>query len=480
LFWCSIDIRGEMGDFTCPQPLPGLTPGTPLYNLDLTVVVSFPITMFVFVLIFYVNRNSTVFLRNRPRFLLKLSALGTSVYWSSTVLYDYLGPSRYPCALYLFLIYMSAPAVGGPFMLKSLFYHAQVSAAVVRRNTDSEVKPVVSRATFVAHFRTATGMVKVKQSPKDGILGAQFGISNAFWAFWSIVTVSPYLIAYLVRLGVDPVLNQGCFGCKVGMTDSAILIAITLFNFFISIFTLSSKLRKRDALRLNRECILGISIPLFMQAIFFAINLADPGGDDENGQVNWTSLIIISCIFCMYVQTLHQVSIARAIKWKILTSDNVDRLDRFDDVMKDPDLKLALRNFLDAELSGEALMFLDAWGKFRASLAQDQAMGEAEGRLIFKKFIERYRAPHEINLPSIMRDKITQRINAGVMEVDIFDEAANDVKQHLLRDGFARFLRKMKTDPRKQDQHAIRAFPSGRSLRAFSSKKLPNQVEQSI
>ena len=327
-------------------------------------------------------------------------------------------------------------------LLQGHTYLNDVSARILAL-AGSPLKGMVSCQSARAHFRVA---LCGEHSKADRLLNAQFSRTKAFWIVWITITVSPYLITYFIRLATDPVWNQGCYGCQLNYIDFACLIAVNISNFILASSAYSFKLRKRDSLRILRECLLAMVIPLPILILFYILGLLDPNGTYANGGVSFASMTLIAPACCIYIITIHQVFVSREVKRSILFSDNVDRVDRFEDIMKDKELKSELQHYLHSELSGEILMFLDACNDVKAKFTENKNDGEAEARLVYGLFIEKNRAIYEVNLPSAIRESVALKMKHD-LDSTIFDEAYQDVRGNFLRDGFPRFLAKMKRDP---------------------------------
>ena len=183
--------------------------------------------------------------------------------------------------------------------------------------------------------------------------------------------------------------------------------------------------------------------------IAFGLFLGDPDGIYFTQKVfNWRILYIFSPLASFWIQTVHQVIMSRQIKKHLLVSPNINRADRFADVMGDKALKAALRSFLDSELSGEIMRFLAAVDKFKASFDKEGRCQRAKD--IRDRFVLHY-SPEEINIGSNLRDKLVTKIDGlnsdADTPIDIFDGAYNDLTDALLKDGFVRFLNHIAKNP---------------------------------
>lgn len=427
---------------TCPAVTPALVKGSPLHQFTLAITIIYPIFVVLSVLYFYVNRKTSVFLRKREFFLIAFSCLGSASTWSVTVLFDYLGPENYPCALFGLLYYASTPIVGGPILVRGLAYIVKVSQQFLAWKGEN-ITGEASIGTLLAHLRV---VCLSRRGDKDKQNAARFARTKLFWTLWISVTVSPYLIAYVVRVATEPTWMNGCYGCHLFATDAAILLAINTVNMSIACIAYSFRVKKRDPLRIIRECLIGIVSPMPFLITFYGLTIIDPNDTYKNGGVNWASITLAGSWIAVYIQTIHQVLVAKRIKRKLLLSENFDRDDRFDDVMNDKELKHALQNYLNSELSGEILMFIEACDQMKLKFAQDRLQGSEALERIYRTFVEKNRATYEINLPSSVREAIAHKMK-GPLDPSIMDEAYADVKKELLRDGFIRFLNRLKVHP---------------------------------
>ena len=129
------------------------------------------------------------------------------------------------------------------------------------------------------------------------------------------------------------------------------------------------------------------------------------------------------------------------MKRLVLLSPDVSLEQRLDHVLKDHELYLQLEKFMDGELSSEILSFLKSVDRFRA----DES-GCSTAKYICSEFIA-LNAPKEVNLSSATRNEVLKYFSIahqdGLESRNVFDKAYEEVKPSLVRDGFARFLRKL-------------------------------------
>ena len=96
---------------------------------------------------------------------------------------------------------------------------------------------------------------------------------------------------------------------------------------------------------------------------------------------------------------------------------------------------------MDGELSSEILSFLKSVDRFRAD-----EPGCSTAKYICSEFIA-LNAPKEVNLSSATRNQVLRYFSTahqgGLESRSVFDKAYEEVKASLVRDGFARFLRKL-------------------------------------
>jgi len=446
---------------------------------------SFPAFVFVCLAVY---RNSSVFLRKRSLSLILFSCIGTFLVWSVTVLYDALGSEYYPCALFMFINYVMIPFSAMPVLFKLNKYTTELAiiklSKEIRAQRDNQQQdtehaassgrasivggmesiPVptenlglegeMSLKALMAHLRI---FFKLSRSKKDQILNAKFCRSPGFLIFWFTLSTLPYLVVYFIRLGTTPEWLAGCTGCELNVVDTSILLAMVACTTATGVYPNSFRVSKKDALRVVRECVVTWSVSGALCVVGFSLHLADPGQVYQQGLFNWRFIIFLASVSIVYIQTVHQVLIARQIKHQLIASHDFDRADRFADVMKDRVLKDQLKNHLNGELSNEILLFLDAVNSFKhngntASLtlgpqaALDQFKRHA--KRIYDGFVAK-NAPNEINISFDQREAILVRLvklnQQGAVDYTIFDEAYEEVKTNFLRDGFGRFLTKLRT-----------------------------------
>ena len=422
------------------------------------MTIMFPVALAAFILVFLYYKQSSVFLRKRSIELVILCVFGSIVLWSCTALYDVIGSQLYPCWLHAALVYLSIPLIAGPIMLKAALYINEVSAARLLKGelllveaedggfvdiTDCHQTVPTMWESFKCYARVFMGnrerAVRVK--------AARFTSSKTFTYAWMLFSTIPYLIAYMVRLSTSAQWQNGCYGCEIELPDAAFLLAFYLFGTIL--FGIQVPIRivatTRDALRIKRECAIawvGAGVWISLAMLLF---LVDPNGAYASSAFNFRILALFGALHATYVQTVHQVIVARRLQRKLLASPNFNRDDLFTDVMQDKDLSTKLKNFLHAELSSEIMLFLSAVDQFRKEFEIRKDSRQRMARQIYDEFVVR-RAPNEINLSSEVRDRTSNRVEHGNVNVHVFDDAYAEIKSMLLKDGFTRFLGTIRGD----------------------------------
>lgn len=426
----------------CPINTHGILPNSSIYTVSLTFLVLFPIFSLGCAILFFWYRDTSLFLRKRSSLAIILSIIGTSFAWSVTLLFDIIGSQHYPCALFGFLMYTICPFVGGPVLLKGLWFSSTVAKQAINQNKTESFQATSVKENFISHLRVIRG---IRNKP-DKLKSSRFATTKWFWIFWTSITALPYFLAYFIRLGTDPAWNSGCKGCDLTYSDLVTLIIINTINLANALLSYSLKITRRDPLQIVRECFYGISIPLFFFDLSLFLYLIDPSNLQSEGKISWRSFIMVSTFSCIYIQTAHQVLVSRRLKKKLLFSPNINREDRYLAVMQDKNLKNRLRIYLNSELSGEIFLFLLAVENFKSNPTFD----EHQAKQIYYNFIQ-LGAPSEINLPSHIRKALLDKLNSlssslAQENLSLFDEAYEDIKSNLLRDGFARFLNKLEKE----------------------------------
>jgi len=394
------------GNWTCPAAESSLTAEGRIYSIVFSVVYLVNIVFSVGLFMYY--RRTSVFLRRRPLNFILITATGAVIGWASITLRMALGNEAFPCWLTGLLFYSAPPLVKGPLVLKDARYLTEVHAIRLGRelaqqrqtmmrqsnasgiNLDAEGLDLVgsdaSWDTFRAHLRI---IFKMKRRPDDKLKNLRFTRSPAFVVFWVSCIFLPFMVAYIARISEDAAWNQGCTGCDINWTDASIMLAIFVVGPTVGNFVHWGKVSEKDALKITRET------QLCWRAGFttlpgMILYMIDPGQVYANGYFNYMELVQICPFLILYIQTVHQVYLARASRHRLLTSQNINREERFIDVQNDKELRQAFRNHLDSELSPEIYLFMDAVDKFRANYEKYKDGGRFKhAETIVEMFIDR-------------------------------------------------------------------------------------------
>ena len=444
----------------CPSaPYPGLIKGSPGHVFAFANVIAFPIFIAGCTLLFYVQRKSTVFLRKRSFNLLLVGALSTMIVYSSTAVYDYVGSETFPSGLLIFFVYASLPAVSLPLVFKIAGYYNTLAYNKLRNELQQKLRedsqhqtgtivgadPLrgeASLSTLLAHFRVAFCGSRRRE---DLVRNAKFNRTYAMPVLWFFIMPAPNLIAYFVRLGMNPQWNV-CTGCEIETVDAAILLVFSTAILILSVIAnrnRSSRVSRRDTLQIVVEC----TRAWWWGGVFYSLGLilflADPGAAYKQGLFNYRWLILLASGMLFYWQSLHQILIARRLKQQVLLGTNLDQSERLAEVLADKDLRMKLSLFLDIELSGEILRFLTAVDEYKAQYQREGAQDRAKE--IFALFIVSG-SPYEINISFKHRNELVRLISQGNFDIGVFDAAYSDVRTEFLKDNFARFVKKLEND----------------------------------
>lgn len=432
-----------------PQP-----PFAPLDELalalSLAATVLFPVGVLASVLFFFSMRKFSTRLRKRNTTLLVISACSVvGAGWSTTVLYDLVGATHYPCALFGLLFYLACPLSGGPLLLKVLHYSSSIALQKLRENPDADLSPNASWSFFTAHLKFT--FRRQACTREERVKSTRFASTRAYLLMWLSIPTLPYLVAYIAKLAATPSWNQGCYGCELDLADCIILLCINFGNMLIIFLTVGvHRKSKRDPLQIMHEGFWGNFLALMCINLGLILMVTDPGSAQLEGRIRFRAVTLLAGVVIIYMQTVHQVFTAILFKRHLLTLERVDMEDRFRDVRMNKELNKQFQAYLYSELSGETLRFLDAVEAFRTGGKDGLA---ARAMDLFKRFVERGRALEEINLPHSIRDEITTAIVSGTLTLQMFDAAYVDIKQSLLRDAFARFVNRLNLS--YSTQHAV-------------------------
>jgi hypothetical protein len=469
----------------CPEPSPGLTNRT--YALVLTII--FPIYVAVGLGLFVYYRSSSVLLRKRPLVYLLIMLSGSIVCWSTTVLYTYLGPDAFPCWLSTMLFYFVAPLLMSPLILKDTRYLSEVAAIKLGREIymqrkeslrsqtsnlgiDVEFEAVRANSScenFAAHLRI---FFRLKRHKEDRLKNVQFTQSWGFLVFWMSNLCMPFILAFLIRLITEPVWINNCYGCTMFLVDQEILMIYFISGGLVGNSMHARRVSSKDALLITRETQLcwqlGVS-----SILVFGLFIGDPGNLYTERIFDWRSINIIPAAMIVYVQTYHQVLISRLRAQAILSTEGIAREDRFADVVSNKDLKQALKNHLDSELSSEIYLFLDSVDSFRMTVERNKDLRYKRAKRIMETFID-HRGEFEVNLSHDVHEHLTQRFakcSDSQCDIDLFDEAYEQIKDSLLNDGFTRFVSKI--TPKHKKDRPLAPFAAGEERQSHSFHSQP-------
>ena len=411
----------------------------PGYTFAFYMTIAYPIAIFMFLCIFMRYRMSFVFLRKRSLDVIFVSAFGCMILWSCTALFDVIGADKYPCWLFGLLAYSCVPIVATALLIKAFRYINEVSAIRLRNNRGN-LQQDAANITLAQGFASHLRLLWRRGNERDVIRNARFTSSPALLAMWAAICNIPYVIMYIVRLTQSSWVC-GCYGCDLSTSDAAFLLGMYSFGVVAYILFMPIRISRRDALRIKRESAMAYLGMGFFVCLAMILFLTDPGAAYVHSRFNFRIISLFGGLLAMYIQTVHQVLIAKRIKHDVIQSPNFNREDLFLDVRRDKHLNRRLRMFLENELSGEILNFLDRVDDFKRDFEREGR--NLRARQIYDEFIIQ-RAPHEVNLSYGTKQDVTNRIMTGHIDFNIFDDAYAEVRDALLKDGFTRFSNSLK------------------------------------
>jgi hypothetical protein len=472
--------------YICPPPHPGLIQGGGGQTFAIVAAVIYPIVLLVSIFIFLYFRNTSVFLRKRSLNVIVYTSMGAMVTWSCTALYDALSPAAYPCALFGFLMLSCIQMVLIPPLIALSRYRNEMAAYSIFRNrylrasmsetilpgagkVESSSKPAHDELSDISWPQAFHGHIKTtfgSRDPLDRLRHAKFARSYLFPLFYGGINVSPNILYYFIKLGTDPRYYNGCYGCELDTSDTAFLLASAIIGCGMGAFLNSPKIKKRDALRIVRECFFSWLIAGITVSISLVLFLTDPDQVYARQIFNWRILICFSVYSVVYIQTIHQVLMARRVKYHLLLSTSINQNDMLQEVLSDKNLKSELAKHLNSELCGEILPFLDAVDDFKLNFDKEDSKGPKASKIL-TTFINRS-APLEVNISHRIRVHLLAKLNSKEYSIDMFDNAYDEVKGNLLNDGFARYLEQVKKHT-KQIAHVSGAIVSSTGAEKSSS-----------
>lgn len=395
-----------MSAATCPAPQPGLNPEGKIYPIIVSAL--YPAYIVGGVCLFIYYRKTSVFLRRRPLNFILITAVGALLAWVVITLRTVIGNDAFPCWLTMLLYFCVPCFIKGTLVLKDAQYITEVHAirmgrelASVREqsmrqsnasglNFDGEGLDLVgsdaSFSTFAAHIRT---IFRCKRRPDDRLKNLRFTRSPFFVVFWSSMVFLPGLVAFTIRIAQEPSWQQNCYGCDISYTDKALELGLFVTGGAVGNFVHSKKISSKDALRITLETRLCWRVTIF-SVLGILLYLIDPGQLYANGYFNWLEIVQLDPFLMVHLQTVHQVLMARRSQHRLLTSQNINREERFVDVQSNKELRQAFRAHLDSELSPEIYLFMDAVEKYRNNYERYKDGGRyKQAETIMTMFIDR-------------------------------------------------------------------------------------------
>lgn len=468
------------------------------YNLSIFSVTFFIVFMLVSCLAFLCHQPHYVMLRKRPFRHILLSCFAVLALLSFSSIYDLVGESRFPCVLLLILFHFGITLVSMHIIFKINTYacnkksihldrvmrYQRGSSISLPSNASTrslqlqpqqqhspvgmlpkDIPPLASWTTFTTFLKLSFPTNSREATLEDKRLSLQFMKSWGYILFWYPVTCLLGLIAFIIRLSTDSTITQcPAMGCQLTSLDIAFQIAnITICIGIVSVTFPLRRVKKGDSLKIAQT--VGILARLnIIQVIAFVLYLVDPGDVMLHGEFNWLNLVLVYAFLLIYIQTWHQIWLAKRTKNEALKT-MCDLEACYEETMSDPVLRRDLQKHLDSELSSEVYLFMDAVHAFKQRYAlpvmAPSRLGKA--REIFDMFVKRG-AAYEINVSSRCRDNTTEKLTGAEDKsnhtiLDVFDSAMEEVRSNFLRDGFQRFLTKMEERKKKRNQHAPPSMP---------------------
>ena len=473
-FSVSMCLALNVSSAVLPLPLRGK--GGPASAFSLFLVAFVPVFNLVSILLFQYFKKYHLYLRKRPTRFIILTSIALWTAWGGTCLFDYLGPEGYPCWLLGLLFYIS-PVIATMSLASKLsnFFIEVQQVRFIQYSPDGQemvhfhsIQPIVRWDTFSAHIRTAFGCRRMDKYKEEALKNLQFAKSYSYLFLWLGISSLPVSIGYLYRLLSDANWYLGCTGCILTEVDCVILIAEYAIGFcFGQLGLLKAAFKdskRKDPLRILRESyyILTTSILSIIGLILYLTTSPVYHGFD------WLNVVLFTYIFLVYLQTVHQIVMAKYLSVQLLSSRHqlLNREDLYLDVLNNKELLASFKRHLDFELSSEIYLFLEAVDKFKKAEPGSQVQ-VTDAEFILKSFIKR-NAPFEVNISSTAREQITNAFQQNSLpEFTIFDAAYTEVKIELLNDGFARFLNKL-SEENNNNSRVLTLFPTSGRLSIYS------------
>jgi hypothetical protein len=455
--------------YSTPAFLP-LTSSAQAINWFLVIIVPFSICSGLIIFRYYQNRF--VLLRKRPFNMACISSVGSLLFYIATCIRDAVGPMNFNCVLFALCIYMTIPLMVSPGLLRLAKFSTSLRVANLRARSHSLAsttndnnnfgniiftsRPKATMARFLAYLKISfasntfftdtnnsntvansiVGSDNVADPPNIDSNGTSnhtnnniqqqrvqissntyrealaFASSKAYSVMWMTFALVPYVIAFFIKLPLDPYWFNSCNGCDVDIFDVSFFIASTSVLMVIGVYLLKPIYFAPDPLYLFPEFVIGCGTGSI--AVFgLLMHLFDPTLAFHRRETDWRWFIVLSTTLFALAQTYFPLALALYNRNKILSQVGVDRLERLQDVLQDKNMRLELHRHLIQEMSSESLTFIEHVDRYKKYYHKEHSDERAEE--IYHAYIEPG-CYQEINISSALRRKV----------MDVFEGHSNN------------------------------------------------------
>jgi len=359
----------------------GVLVGSGGYYFAIALLVFTPLFIVLTALAFLYYQQKSMLLRKRRFSSVLLTSFQVSSLLAYTAIYDVVGADKFPCILLAltFNLFSAVQAINLVFTVTSYLNNSaelDIGKEIAAENARVEKsRPVSSasssslyRPTYIPAkaswhgFKCFAKMFRLHDRSKltlDERIGAlQFMKSRTYELMFGPPVLMVAAITMCVRIGLDTDMQNNCTGCRVSMYEAIVQLILTAWGMVLAFNLFSNDALANDTLRLKAEVKETLGFPQVVPWILgLILYLADPNG--VNRTFNWLTLCLLCCLMMLFNHVWKLIYLSWRLKRDMFKTKR-DLPALFEEVYADPELRLALRALLDAELSSEIYWFYDS------------------------------------------------------------------------------------------------------------------------
>jgi len=263
--------------------------------------------------------------------------------------------------------------------------------------------------------------------------------SQAYGVFLVFLFTMPFLIAFFVRVGVDPVFYHGCRGCQFEEEDTIIVLVLACIMIVPYLVMMFRTWTAPDPLGIVIEARMTFYLGVIFALPIFVLYLSDPGDIQMHLHFSWLSLEASGVLCIMFIQTFAQIYLARRAN-KMPTSINMLR------ALENTHIRPLFEEHLVSEFSVENLRFWDRATRYKVYYDQLQPSDRDRIANELADVFVKDEGAMQLNLSHVNRSSLLKALAPAVpggkavnVSRDVFDGALKEAYT-LMSDGLKRFV----------------------------------------